>query len=410
MKFERSLDPREVNLRHLEPACSLRYEGALDIPLLEKSFRILSDRYAVLRSCIRDGAGSQTLYLPSDHYPDLVRVTGSREELLQRMRYPQRIEHGVCRLIVADDRSAGDRGWVALQINHAVMDGRTAQSLFAELWVIYTKLISGEKVSVESPFGLSRPPTDFVDDNLPLIRELLRGAPNPFSLAASKPEVGEFPHEQWIGLTVEETSLLIAAARTLQTSVHALVCGSMLSSSRSRLSFPEPVPMQCCSIVDLRARARDPIGPLETANFSVWACVDVVVAPDDSPISIGRNVKQGLETTVAKKDSISARPAVDKDVERQGYAHFLKIEVTNPGVIRPFSSPPDLRFIEFQWLHAVANQYPVKSSNAVYAVYTFNGQMTINGIFPSDLFSETDVECIGKDLRAALREICDLGR
>lgn len=407
MTNERRLDPREVNLRHLEPACALQYRGKLNSRLLERSFRILSDRYPVLRSCIRDDGHARTLHIPADHYPDLVMLQGSREDLLAMLRYPNRIEHGTSRLIVA---SQSGFGWVALQVNHAVMDGRTVQKFFAELWDIYTALAEGRNVPSDLGVRLPRPPSEFSASNQVVVDGLLNGAPNPFTAPEATPEVGAFPREKWLDLTAEQTGHFVAASKAFGTSVHALVCGVILTSTRQRIPVPGRVSMTCCSIVDLRTRVEPPLDPTETANFSLWTSVAVDVAPDDDPVAVGRSVKKALHSPPAKLRPARAPVKADPDAAFGSYAHLRAAAITNPGIIPSYSTPPELTFVRLQWLNSVANQYPVKSPHAVYAAYTFNGCLTINGIFPRDLFTEADIEAIDTGLRQKICTLCQPGK
>ncbi|WP_236787820.1 hypothetical protein [Amycolatopsis sp. GM8] len=400
----RSLDPREVNLRHLEPALAVAYEGHLDTVILEKAFRILGERYLFLRSCIRDDGESPTLHIPTDHYPEFVALAGSWDDLRSTLRYPARIEHGVCRLIVT---TAGRSGHVALQVNHSIMDGRTVQTLFAELWDHYTELAEGHAIDPTPSVGLTQPPTAFVDENWPTIQKLLGTSPNPFAEKRNTPVIGEFPDERWLVLSPEDTDSFVAASRGLKTSVHALVCGSMLNAARRHIPLATPVRMTCGSIVDLRSRATPPLSPTDTANFSVWSGVDVAVALDEDPISIGRNVKQALDAALGPGGGEPvAPPDVRAERDTDQFTHLRTIAVTNPGIVATFASPRDLSFTALHWLHSVASQFPVKSAHAVYAAYTFNRQMTITGIYPREHFSTGDVDTIFGTLRDNLRAIC----
>ncbi|SFQ02500.1 Phthiocerol/phthiodiolone dimycocerosyl transferase C-terminus [Amycolatopsis rubida] len=410
MNHERRLDPREVNLRHLEPACAVEYEGELDTRLLRQAFRILSGRYLVLRSCIRDDGHAHAMHVPAGHYPSLVTLTGSRDDLLAMVRYPNRIEHGTSRLIAAARPGAESTGWIALQVNHAVMDGRTVQKFLAELWEIYSALAEGRHVQPGPGTGLPRAPSEFLASHHAIVNDLLNGAPNPFTAPEAHPEVGDFPREKWLMLTEEETGQLVAASRIFGTSVHALVCGAILGSTRRRIPIPGLAPMTCSSIVDLRTRANPPLDPVDTANFSLWTDVAVGVAPDDDPVAVGKSMKKTLQSARAKPRHGDAVAHTGRDTAFGRYAHLLTVAITNPGVIPPYATPPGLSFVRLQWLNSVANQFPVKSPHAVYAAYTFNGCITVNGIFPRELFSGEDIESIDNDLRTNLRRMCQSGR
>ena len=393
MELERTLDTHEVAMSIREPACSVQYEGTLDQAALEEAFRSLCDRALVLRSCIQDDGHAHKLCIPHEHYPDFVQVAGSYDNLLRIIRYPNRIRHGVCRLIVVE---AGNTGHVALQANHAVMDARSILGIFLELWRAYTNLVEFGYPPLGPLWGLPRAPSALLDKNPSVARRLLGDGLNPFieettNLLAHS-EFGDPPYQRRLIMTAERTSFLIAAARNMKVSVHSLVCGSILDSSRAIIPSSGTTLMTCCSVVDLRSLFDPPISPMEVGDFSLPHCVDVDIAMGESPIDLAKKIKANLDEFKSGRSALNVSPNVDVNEDR--FPHLSRISVSNVGVVPHFPSPNGLMFVDFQFVSHIVDQLPIMRPTAGYGVYTFDGKLIVDAVFPRHVFSPVDVDSV----------------
>lgn len=388
--LERYLDPIELIGAQMKPACSVEYEGPIDADALSKAFRFLCTRYPVLRASIHRDRKGYLLHVPSTCYPELLVLTGNLTDLLREIRHPPGTEHGLFRLILMRDKE--DCGHVALQVNHAVMDAGALGLIFNEFWQLYADVSDNSRISVEPTETLPLPPSELMRQRwnelgprLPDVSELNIGGTGDVHATS----VASVPILQRTRLSQQDTNRLLTTARLLQTSVHAIICGAILAGLRGvSASVLQPAPMVCFSWVDLRNRVQPPIVPTDATNFGFTHRADVTVSGTADPVAIGRDIKHQLEESLRKR-SVELLPKVMLNTPLE--SHLSQIFVSNAGVIATLPRPRHVRFGDFRIWPSATLQSSERMTHSVYGVFTYDGQLEIMGIFPTHLFSNTQV-------------------
>lgn len=401
MSLARYLDSIEAAKMLREPACSVEYSGEVDTEVLNEAFTILCNRYLVLRAVITRDDQGYLLHVPYGHYPDFVSVNGDEATLISTLRYPNRIDHGLFRLILVDN---GNCGHVAIQGNHAAIDARYMVVVFRDLWEIYADLLNRSQVSTTKVVELPLSPCY-------LMQERWKGShctPGKGHHAVPKPRLSSFPEQRRLHLSKSDTRRVISAARQLETSVHALVCGTVIAALRTCTTTPEPLVMGCESVVDLRGRIKPPVGSTDTANLSFSQKVEVVVPAAANSVDIGREIKNQLDASlfVRSRETPCSSSRITKTLPESKHLH--QISITNPGIIPTFPASPGIRITDLQWRTEVDNQLPSEIPNAIYIAHTYGDRLSISGIFPTHLFSIPQIDRIVDGCTAQLGQVLDL--
>lgn len=393
--LQRYLDTEEISMTGSAPWLVAEYQGQIDEDALARSFEMLCARHPVLRALIRHDACGYLLYVPSYHHPEFMVLDGD-ENTLQHEVNEQSWDpaHALARLILISNKT---RGFVALRADHAIVDGHSMGAMFAELWDLYTGIIDGTEISVDP--GGSLPSSGFALLEQRLGEIQTQPSPGRAETAATL-EVCEALQRR-IQLSEEDTSRLVAAARVLGTSVHALVCGAILVALRVQGSSTEPTPMACWSMVDLRNRVHPPVEATETTSFGFRHKAELTVPLNGNPVTIGREIKEQLETAIARRElpppdlSLLYSANLNTSLER----HLATIMVSNVGVIPRLAQPSNVVITD---LLIPTRGKTTATSFSGYAVYTYEGRLNIRCTFTSKFFRDETVEQVVKKFTTEL--------
>lgn len=378
LKLKRYLDDIELVALNNAPVFAVEFQGELDTELFSDAYRLLSVRYPVLRACIEHQEQGYLLHVPSTGCQNVVVRSWFKDSLEEIVGEPWNPVHGVATLSVMKGEG---RGLVAMRMDHSIVDGRGWLTLFAELWRIYAELLTGVDVRAEEG-ELPTAPSELFLQRFGAIPS--RPSPGP----AGVPERSAVLPGAHTRLTKEETDKLIHASHKHGTSVHALICGAILTSqylhAMDALGSLAPMLMTCLSPVDFRNLVDPPVSPLETSNFLSLHKADVKVSANSDPLSVACEIKSQLDSAVTKREFPSLESMQVNGVVDARLAIAL---VSNAGVVPAFSSPRDLVITDFQLLSG--------SDTAMFpahGVYTYNSELNIRHVYSSKFFSQEEVE------------------
>lgn len=419
MVSARYLDALEESFRTIYFFSICRYEGTIDIGLIRTAFKKLYSRYPALVAQIIKGEDGYLIKVPSSSAAKFIELRGGERDLLSAIQY-QDHARGLSRFVLVE----GDGyGYTALQLNHAVFDGASMIAMIRELWEIYAALAEGREIDSEIAGRLPLPPSHFMeefwnDTDRSYQKSVIPALP-PLDLEtglvdrSSVGVVPSHPLHRRISLNREETSSLVNAARKAKTSVHAIVCGTIVVVLRGRGNPEEPLPMACYSTVDIRNRVVPPIGPTETAlvDFRSRAQVNIRAACD--PVGVGHEIKAQLDEDINRRlgsprlpsESSGAQDCADSDFGEIHSKCGRVVYVGNAGVIRRFSGLPNFGVVDFRMLGDsfvepyIGNQWPSCT------VSTYDGVLSVEGDFPGHLFEQRDVDAVADELLRLLRKI-----
>ncbi|MEU3270486.1 hypothetical protein ABZ639_06545 [Saccharomonospora sp. NPDC006951] len=383
MEPQRYLDSIETGLKGSAPSYCIEYVGDLAIDALTKAYALLGRRHPLLRSRIRVTDRGDSLELSPGYEPDVETYDGDFETLAEVISGVWAPERSVARLVVV----RGDtRGYIALRMDHAVTDGGIKMALFRQLLSLYGEIESGKEVVPREGTAFPAPPS--------VLLEKRWGTQGAWRAPDSRRAVGNrhVAVQRVTCLGVDETALLVRAARTLGTSVHGLLCGSILVAQRAHDSRSVEAPMVCLSPVDLRHRVDPPVDAMATTRFLGLHMTTPVVSPDSDPVVVGRNTLGKLERAISERRLLTAPearplPWVHTPLETP-VAHA---SVSNYGVLVPFTGGSSIEIVDFLTLaDGVTGPFPT------YAVYTYGGRLAIRSVFPGTYYSQDDVDSLLK--------------
>lgn len=388
--LQRYLDDREARGQNVAPVMAVECEGDVDERALARAFELLTVRYPVLRARVRKDGTGYLLYATEDHRPSLEVLEGDAHTARQVSERPWDLSNGVAQLMLI--RSDGTRQFVAMRMDHAVVNGPSWMSMFTDLWRLYTAIVNGDDISVDPGTSLPRPPTELIEQHWEIGKHASPNAPDDrrsITIRSYKVLQSQI-HFDW-----EETTRLISAARTSKISVHALICGALLVSQRDHVgSTREPAPMACFSAVSLHKRISRPIDATESTNFHrVHMAVTTVPAQGD-PVEVGREIKTQLDAAIANHDLASTRPSQpETSIEER----LASISVSNMGVLPTFAQPAALTITDWvRYLDVTTVCYPS------HGIYTFDGRLKILSAYPVDFFTSDEVEQLAARIKLLL--------
>jgi hypothetical protein len=378
--LQRHLDHIEVQLKDSSPSYCLEYQGHLDETALADAFTNLCEDHPMLRAKILDNDDGFLLRAAEGDRAEIVAVTGDKNTLLEQTTSSWTPADGVARLI----HIRGDgRGYVALRLDHAVSDGGIKMFLFYELWRYYKEVCEGRHVRRAATRRLPEAPTE-------TLRKRWGAKPHsgPIQQHSQPRREPSRALQRVVGLTGDDTYGLVSAARLLRTSVHALVCGSILVSHCGLASVVEPTSMLCLSPVDLRNRVNPPVGPAETTRFLGIHRAEVNVSMYSKPEIVGDEIKQQLERAIAGRALLTdpiqrPLPWIDSLLP----IHLGHVNISNYGVMKEFPAPTRLTVLNFMTLgDSKSGPFPT------WAIYTYGGRLNIRVVFPGSHYSNEEVD------------------
>ncbi|WP_020500377.1 phthiocerol/phthiodiolone dimycocerosyl transferase family protein [Sciscionella marina] len=396
MGLRRYLDPTEVQHLGAAPAHVAEYRGAVDHRFLRQAFELLCLRHSVLRGRVETGRHGSLLYVEPGHRPEDIRARGDYEVLLRHAFGPWNPAHAMARLIHVRENGGG---FVALRIDHAIVDGCSLRAIFDELWEIYATTLRGIGTSIRPGASLPRSPED-------LLAERWRNLPDRSPLAQQQDWHRVPPHQGYIRFDERDTGALIAAARDHGTTVHALIAGAVLGTQCDHGSrVAAPVPMICLSPVNLRSRVTPKATATETTALVEIHKAELAVRPDQDPYATGRELKEQLDSAITGRELLSAAElpmALSPFPDSQLDSRFAIAQISNNGHVHArlerFTEPRFLGF--FSAVDLIFDAFPI------YSVFTFRGELSIRYLFPSNRFSTEDVAQLTESLSDLLRTSC----
>lgn len=392
---QRYLDNLEAKLKGSAPSFTAEYQGYLDEKALARAFELLCARHPVLSGRIRRDDKGYLLYVPPDHHPRIMAIDGDIRTLWREAHQSWDITRAVAQLTLIREKQ---RGFVALRADHSIVDGTAVIALFDELWQLYTDVANCLDVSADAKASLPSSP----------YRALQCRAGVRFSSslldATGTPDVTRCKAiERRIHLSEEKTARLIAAARTEHTSVNTLLCGSILVALRAQGRQTERTPMVCWVPIDLRNRVTPPVGATEFTSFSTRHKVEVAVPANGDPIAVGREVKKQLESAIARRELSmepiqSPPPRVETTLEQR----LATVLISNVGVIPKLVRPAELVITDY-----LIPANPMMVMFPCYAIYTYEGCLNIQVLYPSDFFTNGEVEQL---VKRTISQLCEISK
>lgn len=394
MILQRRLDDVEMQLKGSAPSYCVEYRGRVDDRILADAFARLCARHPVLRARIAADTDGYRLFVPNSGSPDILIAEGGEDQLRSLVTAPWQASTAVAALIHVRNEQLG--GFVALRMDHAVTDGGIKMFLFRELWHRYTELVNGEEVPLVPGHSLPEPPRETIRRRWPGASPERPAHRGDIARGTACRAI-----ERIVQLDAGDTARLVTAARTRQTSVHALVCGAVLIAQYAHGGTTIPTPMLCLSPVDLRNRVNPPVHPMETTRFLGIHAAEVTVSARSDPVAVGQAVKQQLDAAIKSRTLLTdpiqkPLPWVDSALAR----HVAHTSVSNYGVIPRFEGPAELGITDFR---TVSDGYT--GSFPTYAVYSYQGRLNFRIVFPAEYYTDDDVDMIAASVVADLAAV-----
>lgn len=397
MHLERYLDPIEIQVLNKDRTHVVEYLGDLDPEALARAFALLCDHHPILRGRIRyDGVG-YLLYVPNDHRPELAVLDGNRVTLQREIHGPWDPERAVARLLII---RGSRRGYVALRIDHAILDGRAWVAVIDELWRLYTGIAMGIDMRVESGTSLPCAPSDLLKQRwiCPKLDTLER-----VTYTSKHKDFGDNLQRR-IQLTTEQTTRLLTLAHSVETSVAGLVSGAIVVAQRGQDTSASPPPMVYLAPVDLRNRVSPPVGPTETTNFVAWHCAQISASAIVDPITVGRAIKDQLDAAIVRRELLLADPAqmiyAPEGIHLKD--RLTRVFVSNSGVIPQLTLPAKMTIKDIQ----IPGRKSAPARFPAHSVRTYDGRLTIQSGYPSRFFTGKEASQIINRTERLIRSMC----
>lgn len=404
--LQRRLDDIEVHHLRAAPAYVAEYDGTVDDDALARSFRLLCARYPVLRARIGTADHDRIMRVVPGHHPDFVTGNGGEDSLLREVFGEWDPARAVVRLM---NIRCATGGFVALRIDHAIIDGYGLRTMFDELWHIYYAVLSRSAVAVGNVDSLPAPPSAV------LAQRWSHSAVSPPSTrgdcldqrSGGAVQRRVRPIQGYIRLDPNDTSRLVSAARAHRTSVHALICGAVLTAQRDH--GPQgciPARMRCLSPVNIRQRLVPPVAVADTTCLVGTHVADVSVSSAANPVDVGRTVKAQLDAAIDRRRLLlptEISRVVSAPLSTPLEQRVAAAQVSNNGVVHArLPQLPDLTITNIMTPVDVINVvFPI------YGVHTYLGRLTIRYLYASDVFAQNEVDSLTEEIRVTLDEIAE---
>jgi hypothetical protein len=413
MPLKRYLDDLEYPRAWMLPALVVEFSGDIEPKVIARAFKLLAERHPVLLGRISIDESGYLLEVPPEQLPNIMLAEGDLNTFLRQTILPLDLRRSVYRLIMAKGHG---QSWLALQTTHAVADAVTLGSLMARLLSIYADLLADRHVRFVYRPILPVSPRHLLTERWgalydhPDFRLRHLDIVNP-DMPSDSVTMSE-PQRLVTTLSPAETSRLVAAGRKLGTSVHALLCGSLITSLRRSDRRFGSIDMTCISIVNLRDRTTPRVGSTETTNFNASHFAKFTVTRDADAVAIARQLKQQLTASIDARrlqPPLGLLVPVSPTPKEQRISY---LNVTNPGVTKPLPRVEGLEATDYFWssssLPTAISGPPL--SLPVCAVGTFGGVLSLQAAFPDDLFTYNEAEGVLGEATDVLRQIADRSR
>lgn len=382
MPSSRYLDEIESQLRS-SPTHAAEYRGRIDPDILNTAYGLLCDRYPILRSRIRSIGKRFQLAVSDGQPPGLLVIDGDESALEREANAEWSPELATAKLMLIRSE---EKGFVALRMDHAIADGSAKVAIFRDLWVLYTGLMTGADISIdEEPLPLA--PCEILRERnhigcVEIFEKSLTRQPVQLSETISR----------YVDLDAQHTTNLIENARFQGVTVHALICGTILSSLRDYALDVGEYLMSCMSAVNLRNHVVPTVGATETTNLLGIHRAELSADRNESPATLARRVKGELDRAVSHRElvPVDLTQVLCSGVETPLPQRLATMLISNPGVISSFSHPPGLEIVDFR--PCIPLQTPAVFSE--YGAYTYDGKLKLRCTYPRREFTEEDVDVL----------------
>lgn len=398
----RYLDHVERQWRHRYFAFSAEYVGLIDKEKLRRSFEYLCIQYPMLTAELEQDNIGIRLSVPPEFDAEFLSFSERQFDIAAVLRYQQFRPRGLSRLLLVEGPESGH---VALQVNHAVFDGAATSTMFRDLWQIYTDLVGGVLPTPTPRTILTHPPSMFMkgiwketDEEVAqtiLLRSEVHDDPD-------TGYTGQLPIQRISRLNRRDTADISIQARTLQTSVHAIVAGAIVIALRRRVPITDSVTMTCYTQIDIRDKVRPKIGSTDTALVSFMHRSEIDAAHDAELPAVARMIKRQVDIDVADRLASRRRRQAEIDYQLLTETRTIRpveqiVRIGNAGKIPAFPTPNALRVIDLVLRSEVSVNPDLPSPHPDFTVSTYDGQMSINARFPSENFDNDDAAAIEAD-------------
>ncbi|WP_435159483.1 phthiocerol/phthiodiolone dimycocerosyl transferase family protein [Amycolatopsis sacchari] len=387
MTLHRYLDRFDQQQLDKQTAVLVRYAGQLNQTLMAHAYDLLTRAHPVLAGRVRPAADGYVLEVPDDTRVHFEFHRDAGYDYLHEIVQEWDFQEKVAQLTVLQ---ATNGGLVAMHTDHCIADGDAKLALLRQLLQFHSTLAAGGRPQVE----LSR--------TLPAGAEEVLGRVAPGTSAGTGTSAYEsFPFRQhYLHLSERQTHALLAAARSLRTSLHALICGAVLVAQRGYLR-PGQNTMVCRTPVNLRSRIGNGIESTAVTNLSGLHLAEVEVTPDADPSDVGRRIKQQLDAGIADgapiRDILGRYPGKP---EAYDDATLQVANVSNLGAIPPFPAPPGIVITDFQILTQKSGY-----KHPGWVAYTYGGRLTVQIVAHAGIYSAADVSALADAFSAQLHRL-----
>lgn len=402
--LQRYLDDVEVHNLSAAPAHVAEYRGTVDTAALRMAFDLLCARHPVLRGRVLADEHGYLLSVTGDHRAEFAEFGGDEPVLYREVFRPWNSACSVARLMHVHTANGG---YVALRVDHAIVDGHSLREVFDQLWLIYAELRAGRVPAPAAARSLPRSPVELLaqrwhpDVDVPAPRRS-SSTKDRFQRVCG---LRVHPRQGYLRLDEAATARLLDVARARATTVHALICGAVLvGHCVFGTRETGPAPMMCLSPVNLRHRVQPPVGATETTAFVKLHPATVTVPQSRDPHAVGAEVKRQLDAAIRRRDllSVAELPVLlSEPVVTPVEARLAIVQVSNNGVVHtPLTRLGELTITDFlSPVDVILDVFPI------YSVYTYRGRLSIRYLYPSNAFTAEDVRSLVETIATLTREL-----
>lgn len=383
MILQRELDCIESTRLELNPVFAVQYEGVVNVSALSRALRVLAIQHPVLRGRICNDTAGPVLLVSENTYPKVVHRKGGWDDLREITTQPLNIEESVADLTVM--QGDGD-GYIALRVNHAIVDGGAYFFLLKDLWDLYGKQVEGRSTSVRSN-KIPRPPSE-----LYLERWNLRRQVSVDEQASRAPEKGADPEgvdlvKRRILFSQGDTARIIDSITNMidtprygKLSLGSALCGALSVAVYAAFSPSKEMQITLSSTFNLRNLLAPPLAAMETTNFAGSGTVKILVDDYSDAISAGVRIRSEFDYEVQHKNLAIPGYRRREQSPFVSASEGWSIIVNNLGMIPKLPTVKGVRLLDL----ILATQEVRKGISNVFGsmIYTFEGQLNISFIHP----------------------------
>ena len=279
----------------------VRYCGQVDFRTLKEAFHLLCSKYPVLcGEVVRERRGD-VLRVSEGDRAEIVRVDGGLDVVISLLSNDGKDgEFDVSNVSKFSNSKMSClffapeeiQGHLFLSINHILIGGANGMFYLAELWQIYTSIMTGCHVSIPDVGRLPKAPTEILKERwLWPVRVQERGV-------ASVPRIiGERTGVE-VTLDPQKSSRLIEKARSLGVSFNSLLFGEVTAAIQE-YEPSDSGEVTCSAAVDLFGKVSPPVLFSETTYFA--GEITVTIPADTDPVRNALEIKKEWDLAIANR-------------------------------------------------------------------------------------------------------------